>query len=168
MRGLIFSSLAVPLLVVATLYAVGAGLPNEGTRFTTAHLSQSPEIVWQVWTDYARSPDWSFGSSSFKKIGTVSSQIRAHHRRWRVTYSSYPSNQSDPRSVDSCDEIIEIEPFRSGTQMTITEKWKTNNPLDKLFRYSVIGYRSHMAKIYETLERQARNIATVQTDPLVF
>jgi uncharacterized protein YndB with AHSA1/START domain len=157
---LLILGLLIGLLVIVTL--IGVALPREHVATRTLKLSQSPEAVWQVMTDFANQPKW------FSEITSVERLPDQHgHPVWRETLSQDTTinlevTESTPpqrlvRRITNDDLPFggeweyHIKPAANGCEVTVTERGFVSNPIFRFMSRFIFGYASTIESYLKAL-----------------
>jgi uncharacterized protein YndB with AHSA1/START domain len=161
LRGILIT-LAVLVVLILVVVAIGYALPVGHQASTQAVLSQPPERVFAVLTDVEAFPKW---RGDLKRVEVLDAGPR---KRWResgsngdITFEVAESNPpsrlvsriADTNLAFGGTWTYELAPEGSGTRLTITERGEVYNPLFRFMSRFVFGHTATMEQFLAALAK---------------
>lgn len=151
---------AVAVVVVGSVTAIGATLPQNHIVSRTARLSVPPDTLWDIVTDVAAYPKW---RKDVERVEQVSGAPRFTWReisgRDKMTFQA-TTIERPTHFVSTIAEKglgfggswdYQIVPDGAGSKITITESGEVYNPLFRFMSAYVMGHTATLDKYLTAL-----------------
>jgi len=148
--------IALGLVIAATL--VGMVLPKQHIVTFTDHFDRVPEEIWDVMTQVRQYPQWKPDvkdvvviSGDAEPLAWTETSLKDEVTSFRVINSLEPLTWEiqviHPEIPPGGKWLFELKPNGEGTDVSVTETAKVNNPLMRFLDRFIIGY-THPLKDY--------------------
>jgi uncharacterized protein YndB with AHSA1/START domain len=149
--------------LVALAAIIGLFLPKGHVARHEIRLSQPPDTVWAVITDFAKQPEWFTTVTSSERTADING-----HPAWRENFGGFTADMEtaewDPprrlrRVVHSTSAGFrgswtwELAPDDAGTRLAITEAGEVDNPIFRLMT-ALMDQSATARKYGEALRRR--------------
>lgn len=157
-------AVAVLLVLVAVVWAIGSSLPKEHLASRTARFRQSPETVWAAITDIEAMPSWRTDLKSIQRLPdqngrpawvetmgmgeiplAVVESVAPRRLVTRITGKDLPFGGT---------WTFEIEPAEGGATLTITERGEVYPPLFRFMSRYLFGHAATLEQYLKSLGRK--------------
>jgi uncharacterized protein YndB with AHSA1/START domain len=163
----------VGLILAATL--LGAFLPREHSVSRSVQISQPPEAVWQVITDYPGEPAWRPGLKSVERqpdrmgretwkltdeygdVGYMEVVEAAPPRRLVQEFTDARGKPTGPAAWE-----YRLTPSDGGTRVTITQHGNYPNPFLRFVMRFMIGYEKFTEEYLRALAQKFGDPPTIE------
>jgi len=162
--------IALPPVLLATLYLVGLALPAVHSAEVTRQLPGSPETVWAILMDLDAMPAWRTDLRGLERLPDHDGSVRwreetAHGERTMRRLTASPPE----RLVVGVDEAgrreweYRVERRGQGSLIAITERVWVTNPFRRPFVAAFGLDRDALERIVDGLEARAAGVRQVAT-----
>lgn len=169
----ILIALAIPVGLLLLAVIVGLFIPKAHRATRTVKYHQSPEVVWEVISDFASHPSW---RSDVKQMQRLKDRQglpvwrEVHTRGDAITMAvieSDPPHRMVTRIVDNRQFggtwTWEVGPAHLGScTLTITENGTISNPIFRLVARSGTGYHATMDRVFRALGEHFDEVVTLE------
>ena len=159
------------VVLIALAAVIGMTLPKGHVATHEVRLTQPPDSVWAVITDFAQQPEWSELVESSARIGYINGHPAGRENYGGFTVDMETSEWDPPRRLV---RVIhagnagfrgswtwELAPDGAGTRLVITERGEVDNPIFRLMG-RLMDQSATARKYGEALERRLAGQAAVR------
>jgi uncharacterized protein YndB with AHSA1/START domain len=153
---------AVPLVLAAIVYGVGALLPRDHVARVDALLAAPPAAAAALIRDVEAQPRWRSSVKSIEVLERAAGRLRyvehggediAFEFREETPGSRFRSTIADPSLPFGGAWTIELAPQGAGTRVSIEERGEVRDPLYRFFSRFVFGHEATIRTYLADLER---------------
>ena len=150
------------IVLIGTVFLIGALLPEEHRASRTLVTKQSPQALWDAINDHATETQWRTDVASVTSLGE-----RDGKPVWQETYKdgnkvTLITTEAKPpaRIVRELTDLegpfsgrweIDIRPTPAGSNITVTEIGKVSNPFFRFVSKFIIGHTTFMERYLKGL-----------------
>jgi Polyketide cyclase / dehydrase and lipid transport len=164
MLRLALISLAILVVLVVALVAVGYALPVGHVATRQATLPRSADAVFATLSDVAHFADWRTDVTSVDVLSTEPLRWREHGSNGDITFVVVESVRplhlvtriDDPALPFGGTWSYDLVPSGTGTTVTITERGEVYNPVFRVMSRFVFGHTATIDGFLTALTRLAR------------
>jgi hypothetical protein len=160
---------AVPLVLAAIVYGVGAMLPRAHVARVDAVVPAPPEVAAALIRDVEAQPHWRSGVRSIEVLERGAGRLRyvehgdediAFEFREETQGRRFRSTIAEPSLPFGGAWRIELQPEGAGTRVSIEERGEVRDPLYRFFARFVFGHeatiRTYLADLERALQHRGR------------
>jgi uncharacterized protein YndB with AHSA1/START domain len=173
-RAGIFVLVALLVLIILVVVAIGAFLPQQHTSTRAAQFHQPPDAIWQVITDYAKFPSWRKDVTRVEMLPPVNGKLS-----WRefdnhggsipyqvmvvVPPRALVVRIADPKLPFGGTWTYEISSTEDGSSLLrITEAGEIYNPIFRVAERFVLGYSRTQEQYLQALGAKFGEPVTIE------
>lgn len=160
----ILIGVAVVVVLVIVLLAIGWSLPVAHTASRSASFGVAPQTVWSAIATPDVFPSWRPDVKSVERLPDRDGRMAwiENGRNGRITYEVEQRDAPRRLVVRIADRNLpfggawtyDVAPSAGGCMVTITEKGEIYNPVFRVMARYVFGYESTMAAYLDSLRRK--------------
>ncbi len=151
------------MVVIAAVWLIGLGLPQDHSATVSRDLPASIGVVWERITDPEDMPRWRPDVNAVEVLESRNDGLprwRERGSRGAMTLQATRVEPLDLIVLQIADEGLpfggtwtyRLEPTASGTRLTITEDGEIYNPIFRFVSRFVLGYEGTMTRYLDALE----------------
>jgi uncharacterized membrane protein len=161
MKKWLLVALAVVVVLIATVFVVGALLPRRHVASRTRRVSAPPERVFALLRDVASAPTWRRGVSSVDVLPGEPVRWREHGKNGDILFARDVEEAPHRIVTRIADDSLpfggtwtfDLAADGDGTRVTITEDGEVKSPVFRFVSTLIIGHTSSIDAFLDDLAR---------------